>query len=263
MYRRLLTFIITISFCTNAFALNVSRVKTWTNEVLTASDLNAEFDNIINHSIANADISATAAITGSKLDLSVMSAIGGSSPAAGTFTALIATSSLTSSGTLAVTSTSALTGNVGIGTAAGSNALTVNGTVAATTVTGAGTLPSGAVFFMASGSCPSWTTDVSSTYSNKYVKINATPLTSAGVVFTATTDAHQLTASEIPSLPLTYSTSTGPGGGTVAAYTLAGSAVGTVNLVNSGVTASSFTHTISTATTLEPSSVTMKACQVT
>ncbi len=47
--------------------MNLSRVKVWTAEILYASDLNAEFDNILNHEIANADISATAAIEGSKL----------------------------------------------------------------------------------------------------------------------------------------------------------------------------------------------------
>lgn len=41
-------------------------------------------------------------------------------------------------------------------------------------------LPSGAVFFMLTGSCPSWTTDVSSTYSNLFIRVNATAGTLAG-----------------------------------------------------------------------------------
>ncbi len=47
--------------------MNLSRVKVWTAEILYASDLNAEFNNIINHEIANADIAANAAIEGAKL----------------------------------------------------------------------------------------------------------------------------------------------------------------------------------------------------
>ena len=52
------------------WALDLSRVKTWGSEVLTAADLNAEFDNILDHSIVNADVSATAAILASKIDFS-------------------------------------------------------------------------------------------------------------------------------------------------------------------------------------------------
>lgn len=51
-----------------AYGLNLSRVKTWGTEVLTAADLNAEFDNILSHSITNTDISASAAIALSKID---------------------------------------------------------------------------------------------------------------------------------------------------------------------------------------------------
>src|SRR3990167_10164487 len=36
------------------------------------------------------------------------------------------------------------------------------------------TLPAGAVFFMVTGTCPSWTTDVSATYANLFVRINST-----------------------------------------------------------------------------------------
>jgi hypothetical protein len=51
----------------------LSRVKTWnTADTLTAADLNAEFDNIVNDyngTITNANISASAAIDATKLNL--------------------------------------------------------------------------------------------------------------------------------------------------------------------------------------------------
>ena len=47
-------------------------------------------------------------------------------------------------------------------------------------------LPSGAVFFMLTGSCPSWTTDISATYTGRFIKANATQGLSAG----ATTHTH-------------------------------------------------------------------------
>ena len=46
------------------------------------------------------------------------------------------------------------------------------------------TLPTGAVFFMRTGSCPSWTTNVSATYSNLFPRINATAGSQSG------TDTH-------------------------------------------------------------------------
>jgi hypothetical protein len=77
----------------NAHALNLSRAKTWNaSDILTAADLNAEFNNILNHSLTNNDIDAAAGIVGSKLDLSAAGIIGGTTPAAGTFTTLTATS---------------------------------------------------------------------------------------------------------------------------------------------------------------------------
>ena len=89
-----LTILISFFVANQCFALNLSRVKTWGTEVLTAADLNAEFDNILDHSILNADIGASAAIVGSKLDLSVPGVIGGTTPANGTFTTLQVNTSL-------------------------------------------------------------------------------------------------------------------------------------------------------------------------
>jgi hypothetical protein len=67
-------------------------------------------------------------------------------------------------------------------------------------------LPSGAVFFMVSGTCPSGTTNVSSTYSNKFVRINATAGSTSGA------DTHTHTAgtfagpSHTHGVPVGYST---------------------------------------------------------
>src|SRR3990167_7048634 len=84
----------------NVYALDLSRVKTWaTSEVLTAADLNGEFNNILNHSLTNNDIDAAAGIVGSKLDLSAPGIIGATTPAAGSFTTLTLTGALTQSST--------------------------------------------------------------------------------------------------------------------------------------------------------------------
>lgn len=56
-------------------------------------------------SILNSDIASGAGIIGSKLDLSSPGVIGGTSPAAGTFTALTANTSISDLGTLSVTGT--------------------------------------------------------------------------------------------------------------------------------------------------------------
>jgi hypothetical protein len=56
-------------------------------------------------------------------------------------------------------------------------------------------LPSGAVFFMMTGSCPTGTTDVTATYSDKFIKVNATQGTTGG----AATDSITLTTTELPS----------------------------------------------------------------
>src|SRR3990167_7293926 len=84
-------------FVSAAHALNLSRVKTWSaQEVLTAADLNGEFNNILNHSLTNNDIDAAAGILGSKLNLVITGgAIGTTTPSAGKFTTLQATGALT------------------------------------------------------------------------------------------------------------------------------------------------------------------------
>lgn len=96
MKRIISSFVIILLLTNNVFALNLSRVKTWnTNNILTASDLNAEFNNILNHSISNSDVASNAAIVASKLDQSVAGAIGATTPNTGAFTTLSSTGATT------------------------------------------------------------------------------------------------------------------------------------------------------------------------
>lgn len=48
------------------------------------------------------------------------------------------------------------------------------------TISPGNVLPAGAVFFMITGSCPTWTTDVSATYANMFLRVNATQGTTGG-----------------------------------------------------------------------------------
>jgi len=89
--------------CTPAHALNLSRVKTWGSEILTAADLNAEFNNILDHSLTKNDLSATAGILGTQVDFVVAPAIGATTPAAAAFTTLSASGATSLSTTLGVT----------------------------------------------------------------------------------------------------------------------------------------------------------------
>lgn len=121
-------------------------------------------------------------------------------------------------------------------------------------------LPTGAAFFMFTGSCPSGTTDVTSTYSNKFIKINSTQGTTSGLVLTGTTDSHVLDITEIPAHTHTVANQS------TTVYGVNGGGVGKPD-VGAGNTGSAgggggHTHTISGASTLEPSSVTMKLCVV-
>ena len=92
----ILSLLFLIFITSNSFAINVSRVKTWAAaEILTAADLNAEFDNIIDHEITNADIAASAGIPASKLDLTVASPIGSTTVSTGAFSTLSSTGATT------------------------------------------------------------------------------------------------------------------------------------------------------------------------
>src|SRR3990167_193083 len=94
-------------FSSDSFALDLSRVKTWSaQEVLTAADLNGDFNNILNHSLTNNDIDAAAAIAGSKLNLLITGgAIGTTTASAGAFTTLTASSTFEATGAATFTST--------------------------------------------------------------------------------------------------------------------------------------------------------------
>ena len=119
-------------------------------------------------------------------------------------------------------------------------------------------LPSGAVFFMLSGSCPAGTTDVTSTYSDRFLKVNSTQGTTAGPTLTGTVDSHTLTEAEIPAHTHSYVAGLGNRAATGNNYA-AGSDAGTTGSTGDG---GGHTHTLSSATTLEPKSFTCKMCQV-
>lgn len=98
--KKILIIIYILFIASNAFALSISRVKEWAAaEVLTAAALNAEFDNIVDHAIVNADVAAAAAIAGSKIDFTVSPAIGSTTANTGAFTTLSASSTFTLGGT--------------------------------------------------------------------------------------------------------------------------------------------------------------------
>ena len=119
-------------------------------------------------------------------------------------------------------------------------------------------LPSGAIFFMISGSCPSGTTDVSATYADKFLRVSATAGTLAG------SDTHTHAAgsyagpSHTHSVSINTLTSGGSGdpkfsgGSTAHAHTATTDAGGTGTV----------TGTSASGSTL-PAYVTAKLCQVT
>lgn len=111
--RRIILFLSFFLVVNNAYALNLARIKTWdAGAILTAADLNAEFNNITNHSLTNNDISATAAIVASKLDLTIPGAIGSTTANTGAFTTLSATGNTTlgnGADTLTINSSSGIT----------------------------------------------------------------------------------------------------------------------------------------------------------
>lgn len=123
-------------------------------------------------------------------------------------------------------------------------------------------LSSGDVFMRVSGSCPTGTTDISATYSNRYVKINATPGTTSGVVLTGTTDGTAITQANLPSYNLTFTRYDGNGSGLTGVQGTTNGANAVSQNVASAGSGTAHTHTFSTATTLEPTSVTLRLCQV-
>jgi len=224
MLKRLLILMLIPTVC---FAAAPSRVNTYTpNNVISSSDVTENENAIFNYLQAGVDSFADSSI----------------------YNADIAASANIQSDKLNLTSIAQNISN--------------SGTITATSFSGGGALPAGAIFFMASGSCPSWTTDVSATYANKFVKINSTQLTSSGVVLTGTSDGTAITQANLPSFNLGIDTYKYGDQGTFVANTDSSAGFNrTINLASGG-SGTAHTHTISSASTLEPSSITMKACLV-
>lgn len=112
---------------------------------------------------------------------------------------------------------------------------------------GYGVLPSGAVYFMVSGACPTGTTDVSATYSNKFVRINATAGSTGGA------DTHTHAAGS-------YGVS-GTTGGPSATGGSGGSGASGVTQTHTHDFSASVTGTSASGSNV-PAYVTMIACQV-
>lgn len=127
---------------------------------------------------------------------------------------------------------------------------------------GGGILPSGAIYFLLSGSCPTGTTDVTATYSNRFFKANATAGTLGGVVLTGTTDAHVITTAELPASGVTIPTNNSGASFGSTAIAMSNTAANTTVTSNNLGSGTGHTHTLSTATTLEPLSVTVIVCKV-
>lgn len=195
-------------------------------------------DNILDGTITNIDISGTAAITYGKLSLSNSILNADISASAGIVDSKLATIS-----TAGKVSGAALTSLANIPSGAGN--------VPSANLPGGGvTLPTGAIFFMVTGSCPTGTTDVTTTYSNKFVRINATGGSTGG----ADTDSITLTTTELPAHTHSISGYADTGGS--AAVTIQTNL--TSASVNTGSAGSGAAFTVDTV----PAYVTAKCCQV-
>ena len=119
-------------------------------------------DTILDGTIANVDLSGTLALPDSKIaNITTASKVNG--------TALTGLASIPS----------------GAGKVPAANLNLTGGNFA---------LPSGAVFFMITGSCPTGSTDVTATYSDKFLKVHDTQGTTGG----SATDSITLTTNEMP-----------------------------------------------------------------
>ena len=126
-------------------------------------------------------------------------------------------------------------------------------------------LPAGAVFFMVTGSCPTGTTDVSSTYSNKFVRINATAGTTGGTdthTHGGATASHTLTTAEIPAHAHDMKASTGSAAGPPWISTQGTGSANDIDIDSENAGGGTgHTHDISSADNV-PAYVQMKACQI-
>lgn len=125
-------------------------------------------------------------------------------------------------------------------------------------------LPTGAIFFMITGSCPTGSTDVSTTYSNKFVRINATAASTGG------TDTHTHAAgtyagpSHTHSVPYSGWSTTSKVGNSTDLDTGKGSEASDITTANntSGAGGTGAVTGTSASADNVPAYVTMKACQV-
>ena len=102
--KKLLLIICLLLIALNVYALNLSRVKTWSAaEVLTAAALNAEFDNIVGHSLTGADV-----------DLTTGTPIGSTTASTGAFTTLSASSTLNVIGATTLGTATSAAGNLSL-----------------------------------------------------------------------------------------------------------------------------------------------------
>jgi len=157
------------------------------------------------------------------------------------------------------------TAAIAVGAVASADILdgTVTTTDLAFAINPGNTLPAGAVFFMVTGTCPSWTTDVSATYANLFVRINSTQGTLAG------SDTHTHTAgsyvgpSHTHSVPYSGWTGVNINGanGQIVGWTISTLAAFTADNTTGSGGGGAATGT-SGSTSNVPSYVSMRACRV-
>lgn len=124
-------------------------------------------------------------------------------------------------------------------------------------------LPAGAVFFMVTGSCPAWTTDVSTTYSNLFVRINATQGTLAGSNTHTHTAGTYIGPSHTHSVPYSGWTGQNISGalGQIVGWTISTLAAFTADNTTGSGGGGAITGTSASESNVS-AHVTMKACQV-
>jgi len=223
MKRILSGLLILLSIAFSCYASDVSKAKTYIDgEILFAADLNNSVDEIIIeiNDLDGDNLASDIAITTSgTATLSGTFNASGTATLSGTFNAS-GTANFSGAAnfnfegatandfeiTFSVTDptadrTQTIQNNSGViplGTAGNTLLLTTTGATNVTlpttgTITAGLALPSGAVFFMLTGSCPSGTTDVTSTYSDKFLRINATQGSTGG------SDTVTITEANLPS----------------------------------------------------------------
>lgn len=152
----------------SALAGTVTLSKTWSNgETLTHTDLNNNFSAIVNE--MNGSLNATnlaATLTFSDGDLIDLSSVNMSSSAEGLkLGQATSCASATAEGQLCWDSDD---NTLYAGT--GSAATAIGPSSGASGIM----MPSGTAFFMITGSCPSGSTDITATYTGKFVRVNST-----------------------------------------------------------------------------------------